>query len=265
MPRKTPNISRLKLILLLVLPLCFSSCNINYFMAIKNTPGLPADPAHVPLLKLINQYRETSYKNFPDNNPEFFRSRNTQGALFSRDGNLYIIFFGSDEAMDLYLNLSTMLVPASFLWENTRVHHGFLTYYENVRDYIISRVEDYCSDGGTGQIHVLGHSSGGAVAAICAADLCRNIPQVNTPNLLCITAASPRPGDTAFAREFSAGNINCHRYVNGSDMVPSMPPADAGFSHVGVYHHIGPKANSFTAASFLWLTHHFIGAYCESL
>jgi predicted lipase len=58
-------------------------------------------------------------------------------------------------------------------------------------------------------------------------------------NVTCITTGSPRVGDPTFADEYFKlmenpnFNFSCYRIVHNCDVVPSVPPQDWNFKHVG--------------------------------
>jgi len=94
---------------------------------------------------------------------------------------------------------------------------------------------------------VTGHSKGGALASLAAMRL-----QNETGISPCVyTFASPRAGNTQFARDYNAKLPKSWRFENSDDLVPHLPPtvllldflaeADPRFAGLSAhdYHHVG--------------------------
>ena len=105
------------------------------------------------------------------------------------------------------------------------VHSGFLYIYQQMRDRIVNVVGELP---GSMKLLVTGHSLGGALATLAAADLAWHYvgSQVNL-----YTFASPRVGDRDFVELFlsliSSGSIeSSFRIVNMLDQVTQLPPEE---------------------------------------
>ncbi|KAK9829841.1 hypothetical protein WJX72_008191 [[Myrmecia] bisecta] len=116
------------------------------------------------------------------------------------------------------------------------VHRGFLTAYDSVRARVMNIVDEVLDDGTDEpwQIHVTGHSLGGALATLCAFELVarryrttRSKPQINMVNF-----GSPRVGNVAFAADFNRLVPDAWRVTNHKDVIPRVPRL-MGYSHVG--------------------------------
>jgi predicted lipase len=82
----------------------------------------------------------------------------------------------------------------------------------------------------TTPVVVTGHSLGGAVATIAAA---QTAIQGSLTQLY--TFASPLVGDSHFVAAFNAlPNLASYRIYNRHDLVPKVPPQELGFAHVDV-------------------------------
>jgi triacylglycerol lipase len=79
-------------------------------------------------------------------------------------------------------------------------------------------------------VEVTGHSLGAALATLYALENART-DQVSN-RALC-TFASPYVGDQTFAAVFNGLGLTSWRIVNLPDIVPNLPPAILGFTHVG--------------------------------
>lgn len=86
----------------------------------------------------------------------------------------------------------------------------------SIRDSILDTLSNCPSNA---QIFVTGHSLGGALATLAACDIQRHT-EFHHPILY--TFASPRVGDSAFAKLFE--DLSCFRIANSEDVVPTVPP-----------------------------------------
>ena len=100
-----------------------------------------------------------------------------------------------------------------------RVHHGFSYSWQSLRRQVAKIL-------GSAPAIFTGHSYGGALATLAAADW----PDVC---IECVTFASPRVGDTTFS-DFFAGRLGhkSTRYVYRLDPVPLVMPSLYGYRHV---------------------------------
>lgn len=116
--------------------------------------------------------------------------------------------------------------------QHGRIHRGFQLAYER----IITQVRRILPQLNPAlPLYVTGHSLGGAVAILTAADLAfdnsfpRNQMQI-------YTFASPRVGDPTFVQLYRGMLPNTFRVINLADAVPITPPANFRgdqFDHVG--------------------------------
>jgi len=81
-------------------------------------------------------------------------------------------------------------------------------------------------------IGITGHSLGGALTTLTAADIALLPKPPTAANLEVYSLASPRIGTDAFATAFNQAVINNYRIYNVRDYVPCLPPEDLGFAHV---------------------------------
>lgn len=124
------------------------------------------------------------------------------------------------------------------------VHVGFAVFYHKVRGSIQAALRTL--DPAT-RITVVGHSLGGAMAILCAADIERNMGKKNVD--VC-TFGGPRTGKIDFRIRFNREISKCFRVVNARDIVPHVPSVITGWNHVGVEIPVdgkGPSAHSLEA------------------
>jgi len=100
-----------------------------------------------------------------------------------------------------------------------QVHRGFLRAYRGIRASIqgcISAEPDPID------VNIIGHSLGGALATLAAADL-----HLMGHRITVVTFGSPRVGDVAFERVYHEMGLvgRTARYINALDPIPCVPPA----------------------------------------
>jgi hypothetical protein len=110
------------------------------------------------------------------------------------------------------------------------VHRGFYFAFQAVK---ASLEKILGSDALTRRVILTGHSLGGALATIAAAEW-----QNKYPIAAIYTFGQPAVGKTDF-HAFISGHYkdNFHRFVNDDDIVPKVPPT---YKHVGRLYHFGP-------------------------
>jgi predicted lipase len=109
-----------------------------------------------------------------------------------------------------------------------RVHQGFQLVYLAMQASVAGLVASGLSN--STDIWITGHSLGAAVSVLCAPDVAVNMATI-VPKLH--TYAGPRAGQPSFDDKFDKGVPTCFRIVNKWDIVPQLPPAIAGYRHVG--------------------------------
>jgi triacylglycerol lipase len=130
------------------------------------------------------------------------------------------------------------------------VHVGFAVFYHKVRSSIQTALSKI--DPGA-RITVIGHSLGGAMAVLCAADIKHNMGRENVD--VC-TFGGPRTGKIDFRIHFNNEIGRCYRVVNALDIVPHVPTVITGWNHVGI--EIGVNGKGGSSA-------HSLDAYLDGL
>ena len=127
-----------------------------------------------------------------------------------------------------------------------RVHLGFW-----LRLQMSGLVQSLVHDHGilsAAEVRITGHSMGGALGVLLAAELAANaVDHRDMPLTTVTTFGCPRVGNTAFSEGFDAlGRVRHHRFQNGQDPVTRIPPhapAPVDFRHTGshVWFEHGPQ------------------------
>jgi len=143
------------------------------------------------------------------------------GFICRDEKSLYIVFRGTESTHDWLTNSDVDQVNHSY----GKVHSGFEKLYNQMAGTIGSTVAK-----NTGfKIVVAGHSLGGSLATLAAFSLSAFNPTL-------YTFASPRVGDTDFAKNFNGAVPNANRIINTEDIVPTLPLpvcADTEYCHAG--------------------------------
>ena len=113
-----------------------------------------------------------------------------------------------------------------------RVHRGFYAEYDKVIPGIKEALKKHDKKGDK-TVWVTGHSLGGAMAVLVAAEL--------QPSGGLHTFGQPRVGNKAFLK--SLDSIKYYRYRNNNDIVTAVPPSWLFFRHGGVLRYINTYGN----------------------
>lgn len=118
------------------------------------------------------------------------------------------------------------------------VHKGFYNAYLSVARQVNLAAKSLLANCQNCHVYVTGHSLGGAIATLAAADL-----YSLTPDLTLYTFGSPRVGDQTFATYFDKIVPDTFRIVNNNDLVPHLPQRFLGFRHVSreIWYHSAAK------------------------
>jgi Lipase (class 3) len=157
---------------------------------------------------------------------------------YPRERRILIAFRGTKKQKDWMSNGDA--VQASFRWG--KVHQGFLNIYNSGKAALFAKFDQLLPKDPAlqyeTQVLVTGHSLGGALATLCAADLS---DRSNLPTPILYTFASPQVGNSAFAEGFNTRmsktcnakfRTSCSvRVYRPMDIVPKLPGLP-GYTHV---------------------------------
>ena len=143
-------------------------------------------------------------------------SLGTKAYIVRRQGKpLVVVFRGTDDVTDWLYNLNAQ--KAKHHWGC--VHQGFLGAWFAIKRQVLAEVEG-------GEVLFAGHSLGGALATLAAADVPGQTRAV-------VTFGSPRVGDAEFVDEYAKTLAGVtRRYHYRFDPVPMVPAYMMGFRHV---------------------------------
>jgi len=162
------------------------------------------------------------------------------------DNEIWVVWRGTQATMedgfslrDLYADVRFRLTQCKFLpGQKLRVHAGFLSKYETMRKRILSEVRSRIPKMKkfTKKVTVrcIGHSLGGALAMLNAADMAHD-SGVNEwftdAQIACCTFGAPAAGNKAFVDYFNAAVFESTRVCCEDDPITYLPPFP-WFSHV---------------------------------
>ena len=169
------------------------------------------------------------------------KGTDTQGIFGEVAGNALVIGFRGSEETGIWdwitdLKFVQQVYPyGESKNSQVRVHYGFISAYQSVRDAIHNQVKSSPHR----RVICTGHSLGGALATLCALDVQYNFPD---KQVSCYTFGSPKVGNSYFKDSYNKRVPQTYRFVNSADTVPSLPPG--GYEHVGLFQQIGQTTTS---------------------
>jgi pimeloyl-ACP methyl ester carboxylesterase len=149
------------------------------------------------------------------------QEKNTVAHIWLKDAKLFVVFRGSDDALDFAENIR--FAPATLIGPGVgKVHNGFYDHYTTIQprltqmlDAILKAYHGICT------VFMVGHSLGGAVATIAAT--LYTLPRTNL-SIACITFGTPRVGDHVFVEAFEKHVSVRLRIADDRDPVVCLPP-----------------------------------------
>ena len=150
----------------------------------------------------------------------------TNGFVATGWGATIVCFTGTDplKVENWLTNVCAELSP------DDDAHTGFQEGVDAVWPRLLSAIRD--RDAEHRRLFIVGHSLGGALAAIAARRLLREQPSAEIAGVY--TFGMPRCGGERFGRAYEPSlGPRTYRFVHGDDGVATLPPSDLGYRHVG--------------------------------
>lgn len=148
-----------------------------------------------------------------------------QAYMWQQNNHIFLVFRGTDDIMDVLVDLDVRTEPMIINGTSVNIHQGFYRQFFSVESKIEQNINNMTNNGAN-ELIITGHSLGGALASISNYYYSKKFPSLN---ITTYTYGSPRVGDTIFA------NDECHkngyRIFNYYDPVP-MFPVSGRFEHV---------------------------------
>jgi triacylglycerol lipase len=150
----------------------------------------------------------------------------TRAVAANRDGATIIAFAGTDP-----LNLLNWVSDFYLGHPKADVHEGFLDAAASVWPEISVLVQHASQHGR--RLFLTGHSLGAAIALLIADHAAR---EKGLESAEIFVYGAPRVGRADFVARYNAKfGPTTYRFVHGRDIVPTVPPVELGFHHVGRY------------------------------
>ncbi|XJO73182.1 hypothetical protein BDV3_004200 [Batrachochytrium dendrobatidis] len=116
--------------------------------------------------------------------------------------------------------------------EGVKVHYGYNQLYLSYRIALMTEIDRLMDQYPGFDIVFTGHSLGGAMASICAADFIYSHGNPKNRKVSLITYGQPRSGNRAWARWMNQLPFHqVYRVTRDQDMVPRAPPMWIGYRH----------------------------------
>ena len=165
---------------------------------------------------------------------DFFDSHDTQGFVAESGDAIIVAFRGTqpNRPMDWFVDFRATSSP----WDHNagKVHSGFYDALRKVWGVALANGEvlpKRLVNQGSKTIWITGHSLGGALAELCAA---QTVFVSNIPVQGVYTFGQPRVGSKDFADALNAKlGSGIFRFVNDRDIVPRVPLFSMGYCHYG--------------------------------
>lgn len=165
----------------------------------------------------------------------FISKSDTQLFVAIKDNKVVISFRGSHGRSDWLNNFR--IIGTNDL-EAGRIHSGFHSAFQAIKTPLVELLNDLGSDK---KIWLTGHSLGGALAAICLAELQESL---RDRFQACYTFGQPRVGHGNFANFIKINyGERFFRFVNDDDIVTRIPPV---YRHVGSLIHFAADGSLLT-------------------
>lgn len=173
-----------------------------------------------------------------------------QVLVCTNDSTQIFVFRGTESITDACIDLSFIKQHFRDSAPGVKVHSGFLYQYNDIFDKLV-RIFD-----NNKKIIFTGHSLGGALATLAAAD-CKHFAQ---NYITCVTFGAPRVGNYHFVKYFNRVVHQSERYVLGDDIVTQNPKIL--YYHVKGLIHLETKKAPFCCQS---IENHDIDMYVSFL
>ncbi|KDN43367.1 hypothetical protein RSAG8_06151, partial [Rhizoctonia solani AG-8 WAC10335] len=137
------------------------------------------------------------------------------------------------DANAFFGTLNSTLFPGV---SRVQIHSGFRDAHASTAAPVLAAVKRVIAEKGATKVTLVGHSLGGAIAALDALFLKLNLP--STISIKAVTYGQPRVGNQAFADLIDNKITDFSRITNLADEVPIVPGRGLGYHHFSGERHI---------------------------
>ncbi|KAI8937728.1 hypothetical protein NX059_005428 [Plenodomus lindquistii] len=146
---------------------------------------------------------------------------------------LIVVSFRGSTTIDSWLTNLDFDTTKTDICSGCTAHHGFWNSWVDARDRVLPTVKQASNTYPTYQIAVTGHSLGGAIATLAAAQLRNSGNKVALYNF-----GSPRVGGSEISSYITNQAGGNYRVTHWNDPVPKLPLAIMGFVHISPEYYI---------------------------
>ncbi|KAJ4384228.1 hypothetical protein N0V86_001075 [Didymella sp. IMI 355093] len=150
--------------------------------------------------------------------------------------SLIVVSFRGSQSIDNWLTNLDFGFVATDICAGCSAHAGFWQSWLDARDAVTPAVQAATKQYPNYRVSVTGHSLGGAVASLAAAQL-RN----QGVNVALYTFGSPRTADSVLGNYVSRQSGGNYRVTHYNDPVPRVPLLAMGYVHISPEYYIGVK------------------------
>ncbi|KAL8778747.1 MAG: hypothetical protein Q9213_007260, partial [Squamulea squamosa] len=135
--------------------------------------------------------------------------------------------------------------------DECHIHRGFKNSWHEVKHAVMENMKKAVKRHPSYRIIVTGHSLGGAIATIAAAEL-RRIDDHFARETELYTFGSPRIANKEAARWLSEQSPYSWRITNENDLVPRLPPREIGYHHMEPEYWISANGTHSRVEDVVW-------------
>ncbi|KAJ2632907.1 hypothetical protein H4R22_000904 [Coemansia sp. RSA 1290] len=143
---------------------------------------------------------------------------------------IVVAFQGTNDDAQWLDNLDVIQESWPMEVPGSRVHSGFLRGYLDVQRVVVDKLRELALQYPDYSIAIVGHSLGGARAALCLLDISIKLPQL-LPRLYLYTQGQPRTGNKEFADAIDKLEAFKYRCVYEYDPAPRVPLISMDYHH----------------------------------
>ena len=178
----------------------------------------------------VSTVRRTAVENWKFDDCQFISTENTECFVASSSQAIVVSFRGTQQTSDWLINLNIATKSTNYGW----VHRGFYFALHSVKNQVERALDHF--DAQQKKVILTGHSLGGAVATIGAAEWFGKYPISGI-----YTFGQPAVGFSTLRSSIEViYPQKFYRFVNDDDIVPQVPP---GYRHVGKLYHFDAQGD----------------------
>ncbi|KAF2856740.1 alpha/beta-hydrolase [Plenodomus tracheiphilus IPT5] len=147
--------------------------------------------------------------------------------------NLIVVAFRGSSTIDTWLTDLDFDTVTTDICPGCTAHHGFWNSWVDARDRVLPAVKQASTAFPAYQITVTGHSLGGAIATLAAAELRKSAYTVAL-----YTYGAPRIAGNKTSSYITKQTGGNYRVTHWNDPVPKLPPLIMGFVHISPEYYI---------------------------